>query len=87
MLSFGRFEPFVDPVDAMQRSLWLVFAGIFVTVAFIARNVWSQVRPLLEGRSAPSHPGATLKTRVGSALMKVLVCGATASSAATSARP
>jgi len=47
LLSFGRFEDAVDPVDALRRTLWLVLAGVFATVAFIASKVWSQVARLL----------------------------------------
>jgi hypothetical protein len=51
MLSFGRFDAQVDTIDAWQRILWLVFAGTFVTIAFIAINVWSQVGAALRERA------------------------------------
>ena len=44
MLSFGVFSVDADLVSSLQRDLWLVMAGVFVTIAFIARTVWSQVR-------------------------------------------
>jgi quinol-cytochrome oxidoreductase complex cytochrome b subunit len=44
MLSFGEFSDRSSVVDTVRRSLWLVLAGVFVTVAIISRNVWTQVR-------------------------------------------
>jgi quinol-cytochrome oxidoreductase complex cytochrome b subunit len=44
MLSFGEFNERSSVVDTVRRSLWLVLAGVFVTVAIISRNVWTQVR-------------------------------------------
>lgn len=44
MLTFGEFSNRHDVVDTVRRSLWLVLAGVFLTVALIARNVWTQVR-------------------------------------------
>ena len=44
MLSFGEFKDSNDIVDTVRRSLWLVLAGVFLTVAIISRNVWTQVR-------------------------------------------
>lgn len=44
MLSFGEFSDRSTAIDAMRRSLWLVMAGVFATVAIISRNVWTQVR-------------------------------------------
>jgi hypothetical protein len=58
MLSFGRFEPQVDAVESLQRSLWLVFAGLFLTIAFIARTVWAQVREALRMRAHPASAPA-----------------------------
>lgn len=54
MLSFGQFEHGSNVVDSIRRSLWLVFAGVFVTVAIISRNVWSQVSAMLE-RNSPDR--------------------------------
>mgnify|MGYP001765466759 CR=1 FL=1 len=44
MLTFGLFEENTTLVDSLRRSLALVMAGVFATVALISRNVWSQVR-------------------------------------------
>ena len=44
MLTFGLFEENTTLVDSLRRSLWLVMAGVFATVALISRNVWAQVR-------------------------------------------
>jgi len=44
MLTFGEFSDRHDVVDTVRRSLWLVLAGVFLTVAIISRNVWTQVR-------------------------------------------
>lgn len=44
MLSFGVFNTDADLVSSLRRDLWLVMAGVFVTIAFIANTVWSQVR-------------------------------------------
>jgi hypothetical protein len=63
LLSFGRFDDAVDPVDALRRTLWLVLAGVFVTVAFIASRVWRQVAPLL----LPKRPAPATKAAAGSA--------------------
>ena len=53
MLSFGEFDERHSLVDTVRRSLWLVLAGVFVTVALISRNVWTQVRQWVAAR-APS---------------------------------
>jgi hypothetical protein len=57
MLSFGLFDDASRPVDSLRRALWLVFMGVFATVAIISRNVWSQVRTYLERNG--SAPDAT----------------------------
>lgn len=44
MLTFGEFNERSSVIDTVRRSLWLVLAGVFVTVAIISRNVWTQVR-------------------------------------------
>ena len=51
MLSFGRFEASIDLADSLQRSLLVVFTGIFASTAFIARNVWAQVRAILRANA------------------------------------
>lgn len=61
VLSLGQFEDATRVLDALRRTLLLVFAAVFVSVAIISRNVWSQVRELLAQRSAgPATPGAAL---------------------------
>ena len=51
MLSFGEFDERHSLVDTVRRSLWLVLAGVFVTVALISRNVWTQVRQWVAARA------------------------------------
>jgi hypothetical protein len=50
MLVFGEFREGASPVDALRKALGVVFAGVFVTVAIISRNVWTQVRAWLVQR-------------------------------------
>jgi hypothetical protein len=45
-LSFGQYRG--DILQTLERALWLVAAGTFGTVAFIARQVWAPVRRTLE---------------------------------------
>jgi hypothetical protein len=42
-LSFGNYHR-NETLPALERALWLVAAGTFSTVAFIARQVWAPVR-------------------------------------------
>lgn len=49
-LSFGQYRH-AETLDALERALWLVAAGTFGTVAFIARQVWRPVRETLVRRS------------------------------------
>lgn len=51
MLSFGEFRQEADVIDTLRRALWLVFAGVFTTVAVISNQVWGQVRSMLAGKS------------------------------------
>lgn len=44
MLLWGDFSPNQPPVLVLRRTLLLLAGGIFVSVAFISRNVWLQVR-------------------------------------------
>lgn len=61
MLSFGEFREGASVVDTLRRALWLVFAGVFTTVAIISQQVWSQVRALLSANQAhPLGPAAPL---------------------------
>lgn len=55
MLSFGEFNEHSSVVDTVRRSLWLVLAGVFVTVAIISRNVWTQVRQWLAAKELATH--------------------------------
>lgn len=48
MLSFGEFREGANVVDTLRRALWLVFAGVFTSVAMISRQVWAQVRDMLK---------------------------------------
>ena len=41
-LTFGQYRG--ELLHTLERSLWLVAAGTFATVAFIARQVWAPVR-------------------------------------------
>lgn len=43
VLSLGQFEGHVDPVDALLRTLSLVLAGVFASVAIVSSRVWKQV--------------------------------------------
>jgi len=55
MLSFGEFSDRSSLVDAVRRSLGLVMAGVFLTVAIISRNVWTQVRQWVAARDLAAH--------------------------------
>ena len=61
MLTFGEFRDGASVIDTLRRALWLVFAGVFTTVAIISQQVWSQVRALLSANQArPLGPVAPL---------------------------
>lgn len=49
-LSFGQYRH-AATLDALERALWLVAAGTFGTVAFIARQVWRPLRESLSRRA------------------------------------
>ncbi len=51
-LTFGLFDERTSAAESLRRTLWLVSAGIFFTVALISRNVWSQVRSWLAQNGA-----------------------------------
>lgn len=51
MLSFGEFREDAGVVDTLRRALWLVFAGVFTTVAVISQQVWGQVSAMLAGKA------------------------------------
>lgn len=40
VLSFGEFRDGADLLAVLRRTLWLVAAGLFVSVAVMARTVW-----------------------------------------------
>lgn len=67
-LSFGRFDAHVEPIDVLRRTLWLVLAGVFITVAFIASRVWGQVARRqasllpIPARAAASAQAATTRS-------------------------
>lgn len=54
MLTFGEFNEGTPVVDTLRRALWLVFAGVFTSVAVISRQVWGQVRIMLNQNGDPS---------------------------------
>jgi quinol-cytochrome oxidoreductase complex cytochrome b subunit len=58
MLTFGEFDEQTSTVETLRRSLWLVFAGVFVSVTIIARNVWSQIRPAINTPSGAAAESA-----------------------------
>lgn len=62
MLTFGEFSDRHDVVDTVRRSLWLVLAGVFLTVAIISRNVWTQVRQWLAAQERATHMQDALAT-------------------------
>ena len=53
MLLFGHFDPEQSAVAVARRTLLLVTGGVFFSVMFISRGVWSQVR-----RTQPDAPAA-----------------------------
>lgn len=55
MLTFGEFNDRSSVIDTVRRSLWLVLAGVFVTVAIISRNVWTQVRQWVAAQELTAH--------------------------------
>lgn len=45
VLIFGKTTTTRDLVEALRLTLTLTLTGIFVTVMFVARNVWRTVTP------------------------------------------
>ena len=45
VLVFGHSAPAQDWVEAIRMTLILTLAGVFMTVMFVARNVWKTVEP------------------------------------------
>lgn len=50
VLSFGEFRDGVDMLSVLRRTLWLVAAGVFVSVAVVSNMLWSQARRQLQER-------------------------------------
>ncbi len=63
MLTFGEFNDRSSVVDTVRRSLWLVLAGVFVTVAIISRNVWTQVRQWVAAKNLSADIQAARMTK------------------------
>ncbi|WP_431052356.1 hypothetical protein [Roseateles sp. L2-2] len=60
MLTFGNGDELdVSWSEFLRRTLWLVTAGIFVSVAIVASQVWSNVRTMLRERLRTAAPVAT----------------------------
>lgn len=53
VLIFGKATATQDLVEALRLTLILTLSGIFVTVMFVARNVWRTVAP----RTVSPKPG------------------------------
>lgn len=56
LLMFGEFSAQASLVDVLRRTLLLVFGALFFSIAFIARNVWSQVGNYLAGKQVVLLP-------------------------------
>lgn len=55
VLVFGNSTSTQDLVDVLRLTLILTLSGIFVTVMFVARNVWRTVAP----QAVNQKPGAS----------------------------
>jgi Mn2+/Fe2+ NRAMP family transporter len=55
VLIFGKTTTTQDLVEALRLTLILTLSGIFVTVMFVARNVWRTVAP----QTVSPKPGAS----------------------------
>jgi divalent metal cation (Fe/Co/Zn/Cd) transporter len=51
VLVFGYKANTLDVIEAIRITLILTLAGVFLTVMFVARNVWKTVAPKAGGRS------------------------------------
>jgi hypothetical protein len=60
-LSFGTVDPGMSAVEVLRRTLWLVFVAVFISVALLARNVWTRVSGLATGQDARPPSGAALR--------------------------
>ncbi|PJK08662.1 hypothetical protein CO614_09140 [Lysobacteraceae bacterium NML120232] len=54
MLLFGNFSAGASLLEVLHRALLLVCAGVFITIAMIARNIWKQV--IARMRTQPLPP-------------------------------
>lgn len=55
VLMFGQFD-LADWVEVIRITLILTLAGLFLTVMFVARNVWKTVRPAARHSANRSEP-------------------------------
>ncbi len=51
VLIFGNSTDTTDWVEAVRITLILTLTGVFMTVIFVAHNVWKTVAPKAEGQS------------------------------------
>ncbi|MDD2686597.1 MAG: hypothetical protein PHY62_10595 [Gallionella sp.] len=51
VLIFGNSTDTTDWVEAVRITLILTLTGVFMTVMFVAHNVWKTVAPKAEGQS------------------------------------
>lgn len=71
VLSFGEFRDGADLLAVLRRTLWLVAAGLFASVALMARVVWNTIREralklerqqlLLQQRTPPAAHTASVR--------------------------
>ncbi|RZI62646.1 MAG: hypothetical protein EOP37_01435 [Rubrivivax sp.] len=84
MLTFGNGDqPDVNWSDFLRRTLWLVTAGIFVSVAIVANQVWSNVQAMLRERARVSAPAAAAAGSVTAAATAAAPHPSTAAGAAS----
>jgi SNF family Na+-dependent transporter len=53
VLVFGNGTSTLDWMEAIRTTLILTLSGLFITVMFVARNVWRGVVPLKENSHLP----------------------------------
>lgn len=66
VLLFGNFDGGQTTVAIVRRTLLLVVGGVFFSVMFISRSVWSQVRRTLTEASAIEQARASAPGTVAS---------------------
>lgn len=44
VLGFGEFRASADLLDVLRRTLWLVTAGLFISLAIMSRVFWRAIR-------------------------------------------